>query len=187
MKIGIDIDDTITDLQEDLFYAALEYDKTLRNSGVIYPERHYIAQRFDWSEEEKEHYLGEIRWKVLSKAKIRDGALEVLNILKEEGHEIIFITARCERYYKNPYEETYDFLKKNEIPFDKLIINALDKGQVCLEEKIDVFIDDQEKNCILTKERGIKTIYFDIEHKEENKNFITAYSWYDILNKIREI
>ena len=39
---------------------------------------------------------------------------------------------------------------------------------------------------MLTKAKGIKTIYFDIEHKEENKEFITAYSWYDILNKIKE-
>ena len=187
MRIGIDIDDTITDLQEDLFSAALEYDKTLRNKGVIYPERHYIAQRFDWSEEEKEHYLGEIRWKVLEQAKIREGVKEVLKLLKEEGNKIIFITARCERYCAEPYEKTYKWLTENEIPFDKLVINALDKGETALNENIDVFIDDQIKNCMLTKAKGIKTIYFDIEHKEESKEFITAYSWYDILNKIKEV
>lgn len=185
MRIGIDIDDTITDLQDDLFTEALKYDKTLRDSGVIYPERHYIGQRFDWNEEEKEYYLGDIRWKVMNSAKIREGAIETLNILKREGHEIIFITARSDRYNKNPYDSTYNWLIDNNIPFDKLIVSALDKGLTCEEENIDIFIDDQEKNCLLVKNRGIKTIYFDILHKEVNNDFIVAYSWHDILNKIK--
>ena len=187
MKIGIDIDDTITDLQDDLLIEAIEYDKTLRGTGIIYPERKYIGQRFDWNEEEKEYYLSELRWKVMNKAKIREGAIEVIQKLKEEGNEIIFITARSNRYHNDPYNTTNKWLNDNNIPFDKLVISALDKGKICEEENIDIFIDDQERNCTLTQNKGIKTIYFDIEHKEVNNNFITCYSWYDILSKIESI
>ena len=186
MRIGIDIDDTITDLQDDLLMEAIKYDKSLRGKGIIYPERHYIGQRFDWNDEEREHYLGDIRWKVMNSAKIRDGVVEALNVLKKEGHEIIFITARSDRYTSNPYNSTYKWLTENNIPFDKLVISALDKGKTCAEENIDIFIDDQIKNCILCKNAGVKTIYFDIEHKEKNEEFVTAYSWYDILNKIQK-
>lgn len=186
MRIGVDIDDTITDLQDDLFKEALDYDKTLRAKGVIYPERHYIGQRFDWNEEEKEYYLGPIRWKVMNNAKIRDGVIETLTELKKEGHEIIFITARSDRYCSDPYNATYNWLISNNIPFDKLIISALDKGEICKIENIDVFIDDQEKNCKLVNAKGTKVIYFDILHKEINSDFTVAYSWYDILNKINQ-
>lgn len=186
MKIGIDIDDTITDLQEDLLTEAIEYDKTLRNKGIIYPERHYIGQKFDWDEKEKEYYLGTLRWKVMNKAKIRDGVIDVLNQLKKDGHEIIFITARSNRYHDDPYNATYKWLTDNNIPFDKLIVSALDKGQICKEENIDVFIDDQEKNCLLVQNSGAKTIYFDIKHLEPKDNFVTCYNWYDILRKIEE-
>lgn len=186
MKIGIDIDDTITDLQEDLLKEAIEYDKTLRNKGIIYPERQYIGQKFDWNEEEKEYYLGTLRWKVMNNAKIRDGVIETLNQLRKDGHEVIFITARSDRYHNDPYNATYNWLIENNIPFDKLITSALDKGKVCKEENIDVFIDDQEKNCLLVQNSGTKTIYFDIKHLDPKDNFITCYNWYDILRKIEE-
>lgn len=187
MRIGIDIDDTITDLQEDLFTEALKYDATLRGKGVIYPERHYIAQRFDWSEEEKEYYLGELRWNVYSNAKIREGVHEVLKILKEEGNEIIFITARSNRYNDFHHNDTKSWLNRNNIIYDKLITGALDKGEACKNENIDIFIDDQEKNCMLTKNAGVKTIFFNIESIETNDSYIVAYSWHDILNKINAL
>lgn len=186
MKIGIDIDDTITDIQGELLNKALEYDKSLRNTGIIYPERKYIGQRFDWSNEEKEYFLGKIRWNVMDNARLRDGVIESLTLLKEEGHEIVFITARSDRYVEEPYSKTYNWLKKNNIPFDKLIVNALNKGNVCKEEKIDVFIDDQENNCNLTYDFGIKTIFFNINNNEIKNDYIVAYNWVDIFNKIHE-
>lgn len=187
MRIGIDIDDTITDLQEDLLTEALKYDVSLRGSGMIYPERHYIAQRFDWSEDEKEYYLGKIRWDVMNNAKIREGVIEVLETLRNEGNEIIFITARCDRYNGNYHEDTHKWLKENKIPFDKLITNARDKGIVCKEEEIDVFIDDQERHCILANAAGIKTIFFDIDNARKENDFVVVYSWHDILNKIHQL
>ena len=47
---------------------------------------------------------------------------------------------------------------KNNIEYDKLIVNAREKAPICEEEKIDLFIDDQLNNCIDILKTGISTI-----------------------------
>ena len=68
---------------------------------------------------------------------------------KEEGNEIIFITARFSNSDFNIDVEniTKYWLLQNDIPYDKLIINANEKQKVAIEEKIDVFLDDSIRNC----------------------------------------
>lgn len=185
MNIAIDIDDTLTDINEEMFRRAKEYDKTLRNKGIIYPERFYAAQVFDWNEEEKEYYLKNIRKDVVLSAHAREDAIDVLNEFKNLGYKIYIITSRSKRYYDNPYQDTYDWLVRENIPFDKLIVSALDKGLVCKNENIDLFIDDQVKNCYLVKNQGIKTLLFDIGIEQKGiEQFETVKSWKEIREKV---
>ncbi len=51
-------------------------------------------------------------------AKLNKDAKESIEKLKSEGHTIIIYTARS----WNEYEMTIDWLKKNKIPFDQLIM-----------------------------------------------------------------
>ncbi len=50
------------------------------------------------------------------------------------------------------------WLKKNNIYYDKLIVNVRKKGEICKQEKIDLFIDDNISNCLDVTKYGIKTI-----------------------------
>jgi uncharacterized HAD superfamily protein len=185
MNIGIDIDDTITDINDEMFRRAKEYDKTLRNKGIIYPERFYAAQVFDWNEEEKEYYLKNIRKDVVLNAHPREGVIDILKEFKNLGYKIYIITSRSKRYYESPYQDTYDWLVKENIPFDKLIVSALDKGLVCKNENIDIFIDDQVKNCLLVKNQGIKTLLFDIGIPQKGiEQFETVKNWNEVRNRV---
>ena len=53
-----------------------------------------------------------------SLAKVNPGAREALNLLKEKGYILIIYSARTWA----EYELTIDWLKRNEIPFDQLIL-----------------------------------------------------------------
>ena len=53
-----------------------------------------------------------------SLAKVNPGAREALNLLKEKGYILIIYSARTWA----EYELTIDWLKRNKIPFDQLIL-----------------------------------------------------------------
>lgn len=54
MKIGIDIDNVISNFDDTLLKEYLKHDKELRNTGIIDKNASYIRNgMFDWSEEEE--------------------------------------------------------------------------------------------------------------------------------------
>lgn len=54
MRIGIDIDNVISNFNDALLNEYLLHDKELRNSGVINKNAEYIRKgMFDWSENEE--------------------------------------------------------------------------------------------------------------------------------------
>ena len=54
----------------------------------------------------------------------------------KEGNEIILITARDYQEFSAPYDLTRQFLKENDIPYDKLYVGIKQKGRFCKENKI---------------------------------------------------
>lgn len=54
MKIGIDIDNVISNFNDALLNEYLLHDKELRNSGIINENAEYIRKgMFDWNEDEE--------------------------------------------------------------------------------------------------------------------------------------
>ncbi len=161
MRIGIDIDDTMTFIKDDLEKAAILYDKSLGNSGKFLKDDYYVGQRFNWNKDEYHYFMGTVRKEVVCNAKLRDGLIECLTELINNKIEIIIITARSNFYYDNPLDMTVNWLKKEHIPYSKLIINARNKAKVCKEENIDIFLDDDINYCLEVNELGIKTYIMD--------------------------
>ena len=196
MKIGIDIDNTITDIQEQLNQAAYDYAIKLgkdinknievedsKNDGNVYQK----VYRFTY--DELKYFLGTIQEEITNNAEPRLGAVEIIKKLRQEGHEIYIITARDDEFHENPYMLSKNWLDKNQIVYDKLIVNARNKEIVCKEENIDIFIDDQLGNCLKVSNIGIKTIRF-TDNKEIHDNIVNISSWnevYEYINKISSI
>ena len=60
MKIGIDIDNVLSNFNEILLNDYLEHDKVLNNSGIIHKDE-YIRKMFDWDVSyEQEYYKNNI-------------------------------------------------------------------------------------------------------------------------------
>ena len=184
MRIGIDIDDTMTFIKDDLLEAAINYDKSLGNSGKFLNDNYYVGKRFNWSKEEYGYFMGEVRKQVVNKAKLRPGLIEVLTKLKEMGHEIIIITARSNYYSNNLKELTKEFIKKNNLPIKDIYFDCFQEGKAnkCVELGIDLFIDDNVENCLYVNNKNIKTLLFENKHD----NLITVNSWKEVLKYIKE-
>ena len=181
MNIAIDIDDTITNTYETMVpMIALFYNKDLNKLLHNKPSYKELYSLPNFSHFAKTHY--EI---VASIAPLKNGVIDILSTLKKEGHKIIIITARNNEEFHNPYQVSYNYLIKNNIPFDKLIVNASNKAEVCLKEHIDLFIDDSTKNCHAVAKKGIPTIQFNSVFDTNSKlNKVTSREevYYKIQN-----
>ena len=188
MKIGIDIDDTISNTAEYLIEEAIKYDKLYKKKGIIDITTYDFCGLFNWNKNDKEDFYKYVHDNDLHNMTVKEYAKEVINELRKEGHEIYIITRRDINIYKNPYQQTSDWLIKNNIEFDKLVVQAKDKGCVCKEHHIDLFIDDLPSNCERAHELGINVLIFDSPYNKEENRFQRVENWkeiYNIVNGVR--
>ena len=95
MKIGIDIDGVILDSEAEFRVQSELYDVIKLNKNSIIDNKEIKVQsRYSWSEEELNTYINQEFIKVSKQCNFMPGAVEVINLLKNEGHELIIITAR---------------------------------------------------------------------------------------------
>lgn len=171
MRIGIDIDNVISNFNEELLIEYINHDKELRNTGIINKDADYIRRgMFDWSEtEEQEFYKNNIE-RIAKNLKVKDGAKEYIDKLKADGHYICIITGRDNGEYKEPYKMTKEWLDNNLIKYDKLILTDAytkkEKAVKCLENNIDIMIDDSVGNCKCCIENNIKTFLMDTPYNK---------------------
>ena len=194
MNIGIDIDNTITEVQNKLNKAAYDYaikrGKNIENADNpledIKNNKDTYKKKFQFSYDELKYFLKNIQEEITNKATPRENAVEVINRLKKEGHKIYIITARDSEFHDNPYLLSKNWLDKNNIEYDQIIVNAREKGIVCKNENIDLFIDDQLNNCLDALKEGIKVIRISNEICN-NKDIVDLNSWTQIYKYIGEL
>ena len=187
-KIAVDADGVLTQLDDwQLIYGSKYLDKQIENEeGYNLEEIYHIT-----SEEEKTFWQKYTIEYISYPAKPFAG--EVLSKLREEGNQIYIITARTAEYKDNlPYKKEMEnrlitWLQQNNIPFDKIIFSPEEKLETCIENQIDIMIEDKPTNIkqISTK---IPVICFDARYNKEVKgaNITRAYSWYDIYHIIKK-
>ena len=196
MRIGIDIDGVLTDIEKwqldygSKFYFEKYGKEILDNEGYETTDIFKVDSKFDdefWTEYFKEYVIN---------VDVRKFASEVIKKLKQDGNEIYIITARGSFLSRSAnvmsIEENrnivLDWLKRNEIVYDKIIFSPEEKLSICLENMIDVMIEDKVDNINKISTR-IPVICF---HAGYNKNCIgdnniRCYSWYDIYAKINKM
>ena len=82
-------------------------------------------------------------------------------------------------------EDTIKYLKDNHIQYDNIYLRTPDKLDVCLKEKIDIFIDDKEKTLIPLSESGVRCIKI-MSHEEGPSKFETVSCWKEIKDLLSE-
>lgn len=191
MRIGIDIDNVISNFDEMLLETYLIHDKELRNTGIINPNAKYIRTgMFDWSNEEELSFYKDNIECIAKKLKVKEKAKEYIDRLHNDGHFIYIITGRDNGDYSEPYNMTKKWLDENNIYYDNLILtDAYDihaKSLECLKNDIDIMIDDSVRICSDLITSGITTILMDtpynrkinikrVKNWEEFYEFVSTY------------
>ena len=189
MKVGIDIDGVLIDFEERLRYSVSMFDYTQRkNSLKKVNDSYWIQEQYGWSKEQWEKFSKKYLIQLTKESCLKPGAEEVLKLLKEEGNELIIISARG-----TEFEEMITLVKekinKYNIKFDKLYWKLTDKLSICLDENIDIMIDDNPMTCEKLSKNCIKTFYFrNIYGKqlEENNYLKEVHNWAEIYKEIKE-
>lgn len=191
MIIGIDIDDTITDTYEVMINYAQKYTIDVLKREPILKDgncnTHFYTQYLlDWKEGEDLGFLKGYYEKILNEVKPKTLAVEYLKKLHDEGNKIVLITARWVTDEFDVVEATQNWIKRNNIPCDKLIVNAENKLIAAKQENIDIFIDDSFKNCKMVSEGGIKTYLMDTRTNKGliDENIERVYSWPHLYMKL---
>ena len=194
MRIGIDIDNVISNFNEVLLNEYLLHDKELNNNGIINKNADYIRKgMFDWSSEEEESFYKNNIERIAKSLTVIDGAKEYIDKLKADGYFIYIITGRDNGEYTDPYNMTKEWLNNYNIYYDKLILtNAHNKHQKaikCLENSIDIMIDDSVSICKVCIESGITTILMDTPYNKYS-NIKRVYDWqefYEFVSNYKKI
>ena len=174
LNIGIDVDDTITDTFEFVQPFVAEF----YNLDINYVKDNEISYNTLTDEMKKTEleFAKKYFEKNISNVKIKDDARKYITKLKELGHKIIIITARDEMVYNDAYKITSDYLIKHNIPFDKIICNG-DKATECLNNKIDILIDDSKTNCENVKNVGVDVLMFACKSNVNIYKFDKVNNW----------
>lgn len=185
MKIGIDIDDVITNTSETME----EYVMKSNNSKKLQEHMKEIMKGNPSTPEVIEfgikNYL-----KVFQKVKLKDNAKEVMQRLLDKGNQIYLITARGEKleFFRGSEKVTKEFLEYNNIKYTKIIFNAVNKVQLCVDNQIDVMIDDSVEHCEDVKNIGIKSIVFTSKvNKDINTPIERVNNWIELETKLNEM
>ena len=191
MRIGIDLDGVIFD-SEKLYriYSELYDIQDLKKNSIRNNREIKFQDRYSWSEEETDGFVKKYHRKITEVSNFMPGAKDIIPLLKEEGHTLIVITARG-KLNKDLIPITIQRLKDNDLDiFEKYYWGTENKEEICKQEKIDLMIDDSNKNCKKLARDHIQTIYlkdapsFDLE---ENEYLKVLYNWGEIYRYIKQL
>lgn len=188
MKIGVDIDGVILDSERSLKFYADYWSYFALNKDRQREDDVTQENCFNWTDDEMDYFYSNYFDNITKKSHLMVGAKEILNKLKEEGHELFIVTLRG--YYRE--EERIDAenkLKELGVAFDKICWNIKDKIGKCKELGVQVMIDDNPENVEQFANHSINVLYFKEEPIREVKmpNVAKVDSWMDIYREIKKL
>lgn len=188
MKIGIDLDGVVID-SETTFRTYEEIFDTdiLNGNNLINREEPKFQERYAWTKEQEKEFIEKYFLTVSKESNLMSGFIGVYNLLKNQGHEFIVITARG-GFVKEMKDDAIRLLEENNIHFDKYYWKVDDKLEICQKEKVDIMIDDDWKIVKKLADNCVKTLYFrdtNLVKLEENDYIKEVNNWGDIYRVIR--
>lgn len=185
MKIGVDIDDTITDSWECMipYYSRLfNIPEDILNSGKPYYQsvKHLITL------DEYFEILKPVYDEAIPNVHLRPHVKETIDLLYDLGCTIYFITSRGADH-TNAYKVSKDYLDKYGIKYEKLIVNSNDKAKVCKEIGIDLFIDDSFHHCNEVSKIGIKVLMPHRYYNTEYTEFTHFDDWNEVYTYVKDV
>ncbi len=188
MKIGIDLDGVVID-SETTFrtYEEIFDIDILKGNNLINKKEPKFQARYNWTNEQEKEFIEKYFMTVSKESNLMSGFVGIYNLLKEQGHQFVVITARG-GFIKEMKDDAIRLLEENNIKFDKYYWNVEDKLEICKNEKVDIMIDDDWKIIKRLADNEVKTLYFrdtNLMKLEENEYIKEVNNWGEIYRYIK--
>ena len=175
MKIGIDIDDTITNTWECLIpYYSEMFGKTPEELRKSKPYHRSVEDKITL--DEYFDVMLPVYDKVIPNVNLKENVKETIDKLYDLGHRVYFITARG-KGHTDPYKVSKDYLDKYKIKHEEICIDVGNKAEACQELGIDLFIDDSYYHCKKVSELGIDVLMPETYYNKEYTEFKHFNDW----------
>ena len=190
MKIGIDLDGVVID-SETTFrtYEEIFDIDILKGNNLINKEEPKFQARYNWTNEQEKEFIERYFLTVSKESNLMSGFIGVYNLLKNQGHEFVVITARG-GFVKEMKNDAIRLLEENNIKFNKYYWKVEDKLEICKSENVDIMIDDDWRIIKKIADNHIKTLYFrdtNLTKLEENDYIREVNNWGEIYRYIKEM
>lgn len=189
MRVGLDIDNVISDFDALLYEEFKKEDKNKRNKGIINTNINWIKDMYDWSSEEVEEFYIKNMEDFAKRFPIRKKAKYYMDKLLSEGHFLYLITNRVFPHYKEPYKVTTKWLSDNNINYTKLILSeSTNKTKECKENNIDIMFDDSRRNCLNLIEGGINVYMMGTKYNQKRKEGLKSVdNWQELYEEVNKM
>lgn len=186
MKIGFDIDDTLINLREHAFEI---YNKKLNQNISVKHfyelDRVEIHELFGLTDEQgKDMWNSSLEEIYYTNCPVYSGAIETLHALKEEGHEIYYVTARA----KEHGERSKDWMKKKGFPIDDdhFFYGMQDHEKIHIIKNIvlDFYVDDKPTILETLRNEKVTTIVKDQSYNRNHQS-VRIYHWEEFRKLIK--
>lgn len=187
MIIGIDIDDTVSLTNDKMVEEACRFDREqLKGKGYKNRKAYSFMEMFYWSVLDVDAFLKYIRAsKFFLEVEPIDGAVQYINKLYDEGNKIVFITRR-ENTFKVK-SMTKKWLKKHGFKYNKLVLGAKKKGEVCEKEGVSFFVDNDIKNVYDVLNCGIDAILMADSYNKDENELVRVENWQELYKIFGEM
>ncbi len=165
MRIGINIDNCISNFYNTLFKKYSKLDKELEITQIINENNEKLNPL-----EKASYYIEK---------------------LKNDRHEIYIITQKNNKEYKNNIELIKNWLHRYNILYDKLIFtntyNSHTIINICIENNIDLMIEDNTKISLNSINNEIKVFTINAIYDQKQKILNRVSKWEDLYIKISKL
>ncbi|WP_156291586.1 5' nucleotidase, NT5C type [Oceanobacillus salinisoli] len=186
MKFGFDIDDTLINLREHAFHI---YNKKLKKNLDLSIFKNIdkveIHEPFGLTDEEgNQMWNSSLEEIYYTDCPPFNGALETLQKLDQQGHEIYYITARP----KEHGQRTREWLKEQGFPVhdDRFFYGMKDdeKVHIIKELHLDYYVDDKPTVLQTLHNEKPMLLIKDQPYNQQMKDFTRIMDWNDFLHMI---
>lgn len=193
MRIGIDVDGVLTEIEKYIWdYGSKRLYELGKNVNINTAE-YYTFDVFNWTPAEDNEFWYSIYNHYCKNVPVKRFASEIIDKLKNAGHEIYIITARGYGDYISDKDKKVSnkilikWLRKNKIKYDKLIFTDENKLPFCKENEIDIMIEDSPYNIEqVSKHIPMICMHADYNAKISGQNIIRCHSWYEVYDKLNK-
>lgn len=182
MRIGVDIDGVVSDS----YPVWLQELNRHYGKNIPHVEDYDMHLAFDVTMEDMNDFFETNVERLLMMPEPIAGAKEGIETLLQEGHEVIYITART----LEQKDLTVRWFALREIHHEHVLFTGFgSKVDFVKQWEIEAFIEDYQVNAKLISECGVPVFLLDASYNQEElpPGITRCHSWDEIITGIQEI